>query len=37
MKLRTAMMMNMTMGMPMCMCMAFGVRASEMLSPTQRS
>ena len=36
MKLRTAMMMNMTMGMPMCMCMAFGVRASEMLSPTQR-
>lgn len=37
MKLRTAMMMNMTMGMPMCMCMAFGVRTSEMLSPTQRS
>ena len=36
MKLRTAMMMNMTMGMPMCMCMAFGARASEMLSPTQR-
>ena len=36
MKLRTAMMMDMTMGMPMCMCMAFGVRASEMLSPTQR-
>ena len=36
MKLRTAMMMNMTMGMPMCMCMAFGVRASEVLSPTQR-
>ena len=36
MKFRTAMMMNMTMGMPMCMCMAFGVRASEMLSPTQR-
>ena len=36
MKLRTAMMMDMTMGMPMCMCMAFGVRSSEMLSPTQR-
>ena len=34
MKFRTAMMMNMTMGMPMCMCMAFGVRTSEMLSPT---
>ena len=36
MKLRTAMMMDMTMGMPMCMCMAFGARASEMLSPSQR-